>query len=91
MLLSSVVWDFSPVFSKMIDDVVANKFGSQLYSLSLADDSLKLLKSKGIPDNVWAHIMAEREKLISGAVKVERIHDAQKVRAMMSSTSIAAQ
>ncbi len=91
VLLSSVVWDFSPVFSKMIEDVKADKFGTQPYSLSLSDDSLKILHSKAIPDDVWAEVMKARDGVIAGDIKVERIVDAQKVRSMMTETYVAAQ
>ncbi|GAB4168014.1 MAG: BMP family protein [Thalassobaculales bacterium] len=85
-LLSSVVWDFSPVFIKMIDDIKADRFGTQPYSLSLADDSLKLLKSPHIPAPVWADLMKVRDDIIAGKITVEAVFDAQKIRGMMSST-----
>ena len=44
-LLSSVVWDMTPVYVAMIEDLKADKFGTKSYSISLADDSVKLLKT----------------------------------------------
>lgn len=85
-LLSSIVWDFTPVFSAMIDDIKADKFGTRAYSLSLADDSLHLLKSPHIPADVWTSVMAVRDDIIGGKVKVEAVFDGKATRAMMSST-----
>ncbi|HVM83884.1 MAG TPA: BMP family ABC transporter substrate-binding protein [Candidatus Binatia bacterium] len=90
-LLSSVIWDMVPVYSQMVEDLKADKFGTHEYAISLKDDSVKLLHTKNIPDDVWASIEDLRKKIIDGSVKVDRIEDAQKVRALMSSVSAAAQ
>ena len=44
-LLSSVVWDMTPVYTAMIEDLKADKFGTKRYSIGLADDSVRLLKT----------------------------------------------
>ncbi len=41
-LLSSVVWNLVPVYSAMIEDLKANKFGTHPYRLQLSDDSVRL-------------------------------------------------
>jgi basic membrane protein A len=83
-LLSSVVWDMVPVYTQMVEDLKADKFGSHEYSISLKDNSVQLLHTKYIPDDVWASMEELRKKIIDGSVKVDRIEDAQKVRALMS-------
>src|SRR5215470_9247799 len=42
-LLSSVVWDLTPLYSEMVEDLKADKFGTHEYSLALKDGSIKLL------------------------------------------------
>jgi simple sugar transport system substrate-binding protein len=84
-LLSSVVWDMVPVYTAMVEDLKADKFGTYEYSINLKDNSVSLLKTPNIPADVWASIEELRGKIIDGSVKVERIDDAQKVRALMSS------
>lgn len=86
-LLSSVVWDMVPVYSQMVEDLKADKFGTHEYSIQLKDDSVKLLHTKNIPDDVWADVQKVRSQIIDGSVKVDRIEDAQKVRALMSSVT----
>jgi simple sugar transport system substrate-binding protein len=88
-LLSSVVWDLVPVYSQMVEDLKADKFGTHEYAIHLADNSVELLHTKHIPDDVWASIEQLRSKIIDGSVKVDRIEDAQKVRALMSSVTAA--
>jgi len=86
-LLSSVVWNLVPVYSAMIEDLSANKFGTHAYPIQLADDSVRLLHSKHIPDKVWAEVAAVRQQIIDGKLKVEPIFDAAKVRALMNSVA----
>jgi simple sugar transport system substrate-binding protein len=86
-LLSSVVWDLVPVYSAMIEDLKADKFGTHGYSIQLNDDSVHLLHTKHIPDDVWAQLEAVRKQIIDGSVKVEPVWDAPKVRALMTSVT----
>ncbi|HVO02403.1 MAG TPA: BMP family protein [Candidatus Cybelea sp.] len=90
-LLSSVIWDMVPVYSQMVEDLKADKFGTHEYAISLKDDSVKLLHTKNIPDDVWAAVDKVRGQIVDGSLKVDRIEDAQKVRALMSTVSAAAQ
>jgi simple sugar transport system substrate-binding protein len=87
-LLSSVIWNMEPVYSAMIEDLKADTFGTKGYAIGLADDSVKLLKSKYIPDDVWADLMKTRDEIVSGSLKVEPVWDAEGVRALMTSTTI---
>jgi simple sugar transport system substrate-binding protein len=86
-LLSSVIWNLVPVYSAMIEDLKADKFGTHPYSIQLSDDSVRLLHSKYIPDNVWSDIEAVRTQIIGGNVKVDTVWDAPTVRAMMTSVA----
>lgn len=90
-LLSSVLWNMVPVYSAMIEDLKADKFGTHNYKIALADDSVSLLKTKHIPDDVWASLQDLRQQIIDGKIKVPEIYDAQAVRAMMTTVSAAAQ
>ena len=90
-LLSSVVWNITPVYVAMINDLKADTFGTTSYAIGLADDSVKLLKTPQIPDDVWASVMKLRDEVLSGAIKVDPIFDAAAVRALMSDVSVAAE
>ncbi|WP_373504073.1 BMP family protein [Aestuariivirga sp.] len=83
-LLSSVVWNITPVYVAMINDLKADTFGTKSYSISLNDDSIKLLKTPQIPDATWAEISALRDEIIAGKITVEPIFDAAAVRALMT-------
>jgi simple sugar transport system substrate-binding protein len=86
-LLSSVVWNLVPVFSAMIEDLKANRFGTHPYSIQLADDSVRLLHTKHIPDDTWAYVESVRRQIIGGQIKIQAIFDAVTVRSLMTSVA----
>ncbi|MCW6511606.1 putative B6 ABC transporter substrate-binding protein [Lichenifustis flavocetrariae] len=86
-LLSSVLWNLTPVFTAMIDDLKANTFGTHGYAIKLADNSVGLLKTSHIPDKVWAELQALREEVISGKIKVEPQFDASAVHALVTAVA----
>ena len=86
-LLSSVIWNLVPVYSAMVEDLKAGKFGTHPYSIQLSDDSVRLLHSKYIPDEVWSDIESVRTQIVGGKLKVDPIWDALSVRAMMTSVA----
>lgn len=83
-LLSSVVWDMTPVYVAMIEDLKADKFGTHGYKIGLADDSVHLLKTKNVPEDKWTEVMALRDDMLAGKITVTPEFDAAKVRAMMT-------
>lgn len=85
-LLTSVLWDMTPVYGQMVEDLRNDTFGTKSYKIQLADNSVRLLKTDHIPDDVWTAVMAERDKLLDGPGR-EPVTDAQKVRGLMSSVN----
>lgn len=82
-LLSSVVWDLTPVYTAMIEDLKADKFGSHNYDIKLSDNSLSLLKTKNVPDDVWAQIEAIKADIVAGKIVVEPKYDADSVHKLV--------
>ncbi len=83
-LLSSVLWDFAPVFEQMVQDIKEDKFATRHYSLSLAGGSIRLLKTPHIPEAIWTELAAAQADIVAGRIKVEETFDAARVRAAMS-------
>lgn len=86
-LLSSVIWDLTPVYSAMIQDLKDGSYGSHNYNIKLSDGSLRLLKTKNIPDNVWKEMEALQADVVSGAIKVEPKFDAESVHALVKTVA----
>jgi simple sugar transport system substrate-binding protein len=82
-----VVWNLVPVYSAMVEDLKADKFGTKGYSIQLSDDSVQLLHTKHIPDDVWAQVSSVREQIVKGELKIEPVWEADKVRALMTSVT----
>lgn len=90
-LLSSVIWDMSPVFTQMVKDIEADAFGTKAYALNLEDGSQRLLKTDHIPAEIWAELEEVKGKIISGEIEVEMVVEPAATRAMMSETIAAAE
>lgn len=85
-LLTSVVWDMTPVYSAMISDLKEGTFGTKHYAISVADDSVKLLKTPQMPEDMWSEAMKLREQIVSGEVSLEPVFDAEQVRSLVTIT-----
>jgi basic membrane protein A and related proteins len=83
-LLSSVLWDMTLPFSAMIEDINAGKLGSRRYTIGLADGSVRLLRTEGIPAAVWQEIEQAKARIESGELQIPYVADAAQVRAMMT-------
>ncbi|MGV6871677.1 putative B6 ABC transporter substrate-binding protein [Pseudochelatococcus sp. B33] len=86
-LLSSVIWNLEPVFSAMIADVKAGTFGERNYGIALKDDSVALLKTPHIPDDVWQQIEAIRQEIVDGKIALTPVFDAPGVHALVTTTT----
>ena len=87
-LLSSVLWDMTPVYDAMVNDLKGGTFGTKHYEIGLSDNSVRLLQTPHIPDNLWSEMMGLRDQIISGGVEVDMVTDAQAVRKLMTSVDI---
>ena len=85
-LLTSVVWDMTPVYIEMIEDLRSGSFGTKSYAISLEGDSVKLLRTPQIGDDAWNEVMAMRQMIIDGEITVEPVFDAESVRALVTLT-----
>jgi basic membrane protein A and related proteins len=83
-LLTSVIWDYTPVFTAMIQDIKADTFGTHDYHLNLASNSIHLLHTPNVPQAVWDEAMAAQAAIVAGTLKVEETFDAGRVHAIMS-------
>jgi basic membrane protein A and related proteins len=68
VLLSSELWDFTPIYTRAIKDVNNGTFG-KTYVLG-ANNGLSLLKTNKAPASAWAKVAAAQKKVGSGAIKV---------------------
>ena len=74
-----------PVYTAMVEDLKSGAFGTVNYAIQLADDSVQLLRTAHISDEMWSGLMDTRAKIVAGEIEVPAIWEATDVRAMMSS------
>ena len=68
VLLSSELWDFTPLYTQAIRDVNAGTFGKN-YVLG-AKNGISLLKTNKAPASAWAKVAAAQKKIANGSIKV---------------------
>ena len=85
-LLTSVVWDMTPVYTAMIEDVRSDTFGEKTYAIGLADGSVSLLETPQVDAEAWEEVMAVKDQILSGEVVLEPIFDATAVRELVTIT-----
>ncbi len=78
-LLSSVLWNFEPIFTKIIQDTQKNILGDNTYTLSLEDNSTYLLKTPHISEELWKELMQIQEKIIKKEILVEHNYEVDAV------------
>lgn len=70
VLLTSVVWDYVPVFREALAQMDAGTYGSDVLYLGLADGGIRLLESDRIPADVWASVEQARKGIQAGTIEV---------------------
>lgn len=83
-LLTSVVWDMTPVYTAMIEDLMNDTYGTTGYAISLADGSVSLLETPQVDAEAWTAVMGLRDQIIAGDIAVDAIFDAEAVRALVT-------
>ena len=68
VLLSSELWDFSPIYNKAVKAVNGGTFGTT-YILD-AKNGISLLKTNKAPASAWAKAAAAQKKIANGSLKV---------------------
>lgn len=69
VLLSSVLWDFRPIFTKAVNDINNGTFGTHNYNLNDAT-GISLLKTPYISEAVWSLIERDRAAISAGKIKI---------------------
>ena len=82
VLLSSVLWNFQPLFTRAIADIEQGTFGAHYYDLNVSD-GIALLNTPFISRAVWSLIVRDRQAILSGAVRVPLTPTESSVRALL--------
>jgi len=83
VFLSSVLWNFTGIFTQAIKDVNNGTYGTHGYNLSLKNGGISLLHSKYIPASVWSLITAAQTKIMAGKITIPVAHNAGAVQKLI--------
>jgi simple sugar transport system substrate-binding protein len=83
VLLSSVVWNFQPVFKQAIDEVDAGTFGEKGLTLDLANGGISLLKTDQVDPAAWAEVEKIKQKIVDGSLQVPLTAKKGEVQALL--------
>jgi basic membrane protein A len=83
VLLSSVLFDYSGIYTQMIDNIEAGDFG-QVYTMDVASGGVRLLDPPAdVPAEALAAVDTAREAILAGDITVSAISDADAMRARL--------
>lgn len=86
-LLTSVIWNLLPIYTAMISDLRAGRYGTHNYDIHLADDSVRLLHTRQIPEADWTRLMALRQQIIDGKIKLVPHYDAASLHRLLGGST----
>jgi basic membrane protein A len=84
VLLSSVLWDFAPIFEKAIQQIQDGTFGQKSYYLNL-DNGMGMLQTQYIPSDVWSKIETAKQGVLDGSIQVPVTTKSSQVKALIAS------
>jgi len=82
VLLSSVLWNFTPIFKRAIHDIQNGTYGTHLYSLN-DSTGISLLKTPYITPALWKLIEYDRQAIAAGKIHGPRTPTESKDRQIL--------
>jgi basic membrane protein A and related proteins len=82
--LSSVLWDFTPIFEEAISQIQSGTYGQKSYYLNL-DNGMGMLQTQYIPSDVWSKIETAKSGILDGSVQVPVTTKSSQVKALIAS------
>jgi simple sugar transport system substrate-binding protein len=83
VFLSSVLWNFTKVFTQAIHDVNNGTYGTHGYNLTLKNGGISLLKTKYIPAAAWTAVANAQKAILNGSIKIKVTHNASQVQNLL--------
>ena len=78
--LTTVQWDYLPMMKTVVEELQAGSYGKKVHYIDLHNGGIKLIKTKHIPDNVWAEVQGIRKGIIDGKIKVPELNKKKDVQ-----------
>lgn len=83
VLLTSVVWDYRPVFRKALTQMCDGSYGTEVLYLGLEEEGIRLLENDSIPPHVWEAVEKARQDIQAGVIDVPVIDRKSDLEALL--------
>ncbi|MCX8033675.1 MAG: BMP family ABC transporter substrate-binding protein, partial [Thermoleophilia bacterium] len=83
VLLTSVVWDYMPLFRDAVERMKAGTYGAEVTYLDLANGGIGLLPSPDIPADVWAAVEQARKDIAAGSIDIPVIYKSSELDTLL--------
>jgi simple sugar transport system substrate-binding protein len=83
VLLSSVIWNFQPVFKQAVEQVNDGSYGTKGLTLDLANGGISLLQTPQVPAGAWTKVESAKQQIIDGQVQVPLTPKKGQVQALL--------
>jgi len=83
ILLTSVVWDYLPLFRAACEEMQAGTYGTAVGYLDLGNGGIELLPNDDIPADVWTAVQTARQGGADGSVQVPEIYEKSELEALI--------
>jgi basic membrane protein A len=83
VLLTSIVWDYLPIFRAAVADMEAGRYGTQVGYLDLENGGIRLLQSDRISAEAWTAAETAKQAIIGGSVSVPEIYTVSEIKELL--------
>jgi simple sugar transport system substrate-binding protein len=67
----------------VVEELQTGSYGKKVHYIDLHNGGIKLIKTKHIPDDVWAEVQDIRAGIIDGKIKVPELREKKEVQALI--------
>lgn len=85
VLLTSVVWDYTPTYEQAIKDVEAGTFGTEDYVLTVGNGGLYLQETDNLTDEIKAAVKSATDAIEAGDITPKGAKDSAEVKEVIAS------
>jgi len=84
VLLTSVIWDYTPTYEQAIKDVEAGTFGTKNYDLTVGNGGLYLQDTANMTADIKAAVKTATDAIDAGTIKPDGAVDSAAVKAIIA-------
>jgi basic membrane protein A and related proteins len=84
VILTSVLYNFEPIFTQAIDDLEAGTFGERGYEINVENGGIELLRTDKIDGGTWEELEMMTDQIASGEIDVPETEERSEVTELLN-------